>query len=149
VSVPQYVWREQLSPLQVCSTVQALHHCWRYRCDNRLPRRVGKKWWDVGRSAAHARSHPAVSLSTGTFRPLAPLPLRTSSIPSSYRISLGPNLIPDSMKKAPYGRPPEIGPSLGEAPERFSQTPTWHPLVDVLRTLDWQQELLAEVAPGA
>ncbi len=39
------------------------------------------------------------------------------------------------MKMALYGRPPDIGPSLGEAPECISQTPTWYPICDVFRTL--------------
>ena len=103
----------------------------------------------LGRPTAHALSHPSVSWSTGTSRSFAPFPLWTSSIPFIHLISLGASLTPDSMKKAPYGYPPHIGPSLGEAPERFSQTPTWCPLVDVLRTLDWEQDLLAAGAAGA
>ena len=39
-------------------------------------------------------------------------------------------LTPDSMKMALYGRPPDIGPSLGEAPECISQTPNWYPRQD-------------------
>ena len=58
----------------------------------------------------------------------------------------------DSMKMALYGRPPDIGPSPCDSPERFSQTPDWYPTCDTFRTLcfapDAEMRQLFEAAQG-